>query len=431
MPVVFFTGFNSPAMDLNEVSSWSANSAWYNLYIPGSVANYGIDAVSRNSENNLLTWNTGIFAPSAGSKPITAEKTEIRIAQVGARWNSYNSQYYYNSWCGLYLGRKELDATQGCVIGYLANNASVPTDYVLGMAIFPYYGIDHKVTSYRLGYRIRNRLDATSDYNVYFFCEGKGSNPASQRLSANPALAKGADMYVEWEWDAPSKTLKLYIDDVAVVSESASYDPRICGFYLEVYNSASNNQATNTRFTRFFEVTDLYLQVVGSGPVASEPRLGSLTTVARVKLKADAGVQFSRPAGYETNNSVANYPVVSADLKTKVDVGAEGRYLSATAVGQQDLYTIDASAVKARMAVIHGVKVTSYGNNAASGLRGETAKIVMGSAEVKGVEQELPANDVTYKMRPCVAVSPVNPSTNQKWTSADLDTVKVGVKVTS
>lgn len=425
MPIEHITSFSGLDMRMDGSFGTASITGYTNLSVnKDSLA--GPSGIRRFSESNMISYNFGVYA--TGSSNIAVG---MRYSLIGGRFNT--GQTYTSAFFTLRTGPRELDATQYAIIGTLKCQPSSYADFYGGTCLFPYDNVDPGVDSFRFGYRIRQRNSQTNTIPLLTICTCSTSPPTA---IGSTSIGKGQDCFLEFEWTRTGATvgstyygvLKVYVDDIVINTlTNPTYDPRFCGWYKECYTNTTQVGA-NLTYVDDFEVYDMYFQRVTS---PADTRPGPLTSVVCALPVSDASVEFTRPSGYNSNASVAAGRMKADNVVTYVAPFDPLRYLSATAIGQQDMYNIDATAIKSRVSNIAAVVARSWARNSGAGLRGHTSRLAAGGVEATpGFATSLPANEANYGYRASwTAALLVNPATGQRWIPADLDTVTIGAKL--
>lgn len=425
MPIEYITSFSGMNMRMEDLTA-SSTGSWSNMYVNAATA-AGTNAIRRWSEANVLSYNFGVYATGSAISTVG-----MRFSLIGARFN--NNQTYTSAYFTLRVGPRELDATQSAIIGTLKCQPTSYCDFYGGTCIFPYENAELTSGSFRWGYRFRQRNSQTTTYSTIYLARSE-STPV-QNVVTVQGIVKGADCYIEFEWinTAPSVGTQnygkftVYVDDVVMYTvTNPNFDVRFLGWYKECYTQVTQS-GNNMTYVDDFEVYDVYFQRILS---SADTRPGPLTSVVCAPPISDAGVEFTRPAGYNSNASVASGTLKVSNLGYYTEPSQAGKFLSATAVGQQDMYNVDATAVKARVSTIAAVVVRSWARNTGSGLRGHSSHLAAGGVEATpGFTSSLPANEVNAGYKPSWTLPIlVNPATGQRWVPADLDTVTIGAKL--
>lgn len=425
MPIEHITSFSGLNMRMEGSFGTASTTGFLNLAVHKDSPT-GPAGIRRLSESNMISYNFGVYA--TGSSNIAVG---MRYSLIGGRFNT--GQTYTSAFFTLRTGPRELDATQYAIIGTLKCQPSSYADFYGGTCLFPYDNVDPGVDSFRFGYRIRQRNSQTNTIPLITICSCTTSPPTA---IGSTSIDKGHDCYLEFEWTRTGATvgsqyygvLKIYVDDAVINTiTNPTYDPRFCGWYKECYTTQTQVGSTLT-YVDDFEVYDMYFQRVKS---AADTRPGPLTSVVCAVPATDASVEFTRPSGYNSNASVASGPMRADNINTLIAPYDPLRFLSATAIGQQDMYNIDGTAIKSRVSNIAAVVARSWARNTGSGLRGHTSHLAAGGVEATpGFATILQANETNYGYRtswtPPISV---NPATGQRWIPADLDTVTIGAKL--
>lgn len=259
----------------------------------------------------------------------------------------------------------------------LYGNLGTASDYFIGWGMdFSQMGWD-ATTSFRVGVRAWRRNAFTGVDGAYALrvSDLTGNAQNVSRLSMNWVLGK--EVYIEVEWMADTKTLNMYVDDEMVQTTGpnfTTYNPwTSISFYTEVYNSGVSISNTHCEFK------DLYVQRIDS---SADVRLGSATRVWPFRPASDDDVQYLRPAGFNSNAAVAAKGMTA---NTIPQPSPNTDFLSATEIGQYDMYNTDATGISSKLATVEGVAIRSYALNPLAGSR------VFGvRASLNGVVAEAP-----------------------------------------
>lgn len=395
MPVVYLCGFNGTS---------------YASHLQG-MTNLTI-ATNSPSVMTVLPFDNGINRMFGFYD--TNEAPAPLFAALGRKYNNNN----YNGYVSVSIGPSSTDPTVSSIA--LHGNLGSPSDYFIGWGMsFAQLGFTAS-TSFRVGFRLwrRNAFNGTSGSYAFRVSNLAANAQNVARLSMDWVLGK--EVYVEVEWLANTKTLNMYVDDEMVQTTGpnfTTYNPwESISFYTEVYNGGTAINNTHSEFK------DLYIQRIDS---PADVRLGSATRVWPFQPASDDDVQYLRPAGFNSNAAVA---AKSMTANTIPQPSPNTDFLSATEVGQHDMYNTDATGISSKLATVEGVAIRSYALNPLAGTR------VFGvRASLNGVLTEAPTptsipSNTGYKLNQMVMTVDPNGS---RWTPATVAALKIGTKLKS
>lgn len=395
MPVVFLTGFNGSTLthsDYGRPNLYLQNSDPYNQLIVKSAEN-GVNLMWGNyTANDML-------AP--------------RFCVIGRRWGNTS----YNGYPSLTMGPSTTDPTAKCIAFYC--NFGNPCDWRMGWGMY-FAPLGFTVdTSFRVGVRVFRQNSLSGDYPLLI---GDMTTNAESTSRFTYAWTKGKEVYLEVEWYADTKTLNLYIDDELVQTTGPGFTTYVptqgISFLSELYNS--NNAASVIHS----EYKDVYVQRIDS---AADIRLGSATKVWPFYPSSDDAVEYLRPAGYNSNAAVAALPMRN-DSNTPPLPNPTTAFLSATDIGQSDMYNTNATGIASKLSTVEAVMIRTYALNPLTGTRQMTVK-----ASLNGVVAESPLstvpNDTTgFRLKSLIMTSDPN---GTRWTPSTVAALKIGTQVKS
>lgn len=395
MPVVFLTGFNGSMLTHNDYGR-------PNLFLQNSDPYNQL--VVKSSENGVnLMW--GNYTANDMLAP--------RFCVIGRRWGNTT----YNGYPSLTMGPSTTDPTAKCIAFYC--NFGNPCDWRMGWGMyFAPLGFTAD-TSFRVGVRVFRNNSLSGTYPLLI---GDMTTNAESTSRFTYQWGKGKEVYLEVEWYADSKTLNLYIDDELVQTTGPGFTTYVptqgISFLSELYNS--NNPASVIHS----EYKDVYIQRIDS---AADIRLGSATKVWPFYPSSDDAVEYLRPAGYNSNAAVAALPMRN-DSNTPPMPNPTTAFLSATDIGQSDMYNTNASGIAAKLSTIEAVMLRTYALNPLTGTRQMTVK-----ASLNGVVTESPSstvpNDVSgFRLKSLIMTSDPN---GTRWTPSTVAALKIGTQVKS
>lgn len=405
MPIKWFTGFNG--------STLRRTSRPGNLRIDGTFTNWTV--LNMASTNNIIgaMWaNPGLVNSTLFNIPC--------IGMCGRKWTPAGS--YPSAMAYITPEISTTDNTQGCIsINYHDANSS--GDFLAGVYLRPWLPLG---TSFRWGFRLYRTDQTTGVYPAQFtgFNIQSGLTSETARLSGTVPFQRTEEKYIELEWLADTRTMNIYVDDVLSSTSGPNwmkFEPTdsIC-VYSEVYNSSTNIQSASV-----WQFKDMYLQVIESD---ADLRLGASTKVYPFIPTADDAVQFERPAGYDSNATIAARPLSLDTTSVSSAPNPSTATLTATAVGQQDLYTTDAASVSNKLQSVQAVSVRSQAYNPLAGARAfkPIARLDANTVEAP-FNIELPPS-TTYRGN--IMVMNSDP-TGARWTPLSVTNLRIGQKVTS
>lgn len=390
MPIVYLTGFNG--------TSFLHNQRLSNLVITTAMGNTAMTVLPVDNGPNRIF---GQFNNNDSPGP--------RFAAIGGRYST--ASYVGNP--HISVGPSSTDNNSGSIA--IAGDLGNPSVWWCGWGMFLGELGFTSETSFRIGVRVFQ----ANRFSPYALNVSTLSTNARNivRLSYNQPL--GTEKYWEVEWFADTQTLNLYIDDELIITTGpgfTTYNPweSIC-FYKEVYNGNTPINGTNMEFK------DLYIQRIDS---AADVRLGSATRVWAFKPASDDDVSYLRPAAFNSNAAVAAGPMFA---NTEPTPGTTTSFLSATELGQYDMYNTDATNIAVKLATIEAVQIRGYGRNPLAGNRQFSSR-----ATLNGVLSEADPITVPYNTgyRHSRLIMPSDPN-GTRWTPATVMALKIGTQVKS
>lgn len=391
MPVVYLAGFNGSSLDhaTQMTNLTSIRTASSTAMVLGSASN-GI--------NRLF----GQFDQNDSAGPVLSF-LHMRNANTD----------YGGSYVTMSVGASATDPTVASMA--INGNVSATANWWAGWgATFAALGFT-SATSFRVGFRLY-RSNSFNENPVYI-SDVTTTARSHYRLSYTPV--RGSEKYWEIEWLAASKTLNLYVDDELVMTSGPGFTTYTPWTGISVF---ANVTASGTTYhTSFMEFKDLYVQTIESD---ADVRLGSATRVWPFIPTEDDFVQYQRPAGYNTNASVAAGTMYADPVPAPSTSTA---YLSATAVDQADSYRTNADSIVGKLETIEAVQVRGFGMNPLSGTRTFTAR-----AEVDGAAAETTPSSVPFNsgFRLSRLIMPATPG-GARWSAGTVAGLKIGTKVKS
>jgi hypothetical protein len=222
---------------------------------------------------------------------------------------------------------------------------------------------------------ISNRLFIISDANAATWAAAgaltstNGNTPPTFYINGTrdlngtgKALAFDTDYFVEIEVDTVAQSIKYWIDDTYLGAGpwSPSFSDLANGFELWniMYNSLTTDAGSAT-------LSDIYCLDMSDG-VTPNTRLGGSTRVLGEAPDTDVSVQFTPPAGFDSNHDVIDDPIASA--------AAPVNFLTGDGIGTKDIYRNANSVIGQLAGSVYAVTVRArYAN--ASGSSHELAMV--------------------------------------------------------
>lgn len=387
MPIVYLTGFNGTAFLHNQQLA--------NL----TFSNSDTAVMAVKSVDNGINRIFGQFNVADSAGP--------RFAALGRKLS--NTNYSGNPF--ITVGPSSTDANSGCLA--ISANLGNPSDWYAGWGMYLGELGFTSETSYRVGVRV-HRPNRFSVYPFYISTLAANALSVARYQVAQPL---GTEKYYEVEWLADTKTLNFYVDDELVITTGpgfSTYNPwESISFIQETYNSNVSLNGT------VLEFKDLYIQRIDS---AADVRLGSATRVWSFKPVTDDQVSYLRPPAYNSNAAVAAMPMFANPMAVPNTTSV---FLSATELGQFDLYNTDATDIGAKLATIEAVQVRGYGMNPLAGTRQFSTR-----ATLNGVLSEADPISVPYNSgyRHSRLILPSDPN-GTRWTPETVAALKIGTQV--
>lgn len=395
MPVVFLTGFNGSAMT-------HANYGMPNLFISNSDPYNQLVVKSPDNAVNLM-WGYR----TANDMPAP------QICVIGRKWGNSS----YNGYPSLTMGPSTTDPTAKCIAFYC--NFGNPSDWRMGWGMyFSYLGFTAS-TSFRVGVRVFRNNTLTGTYPLLIGDMNTNAETTS-RFTYN--WEKGKEVYLEVEWYADTKTLNLYIDDELVQTTGpgfTTYNPtQGISFLAELYNS---NTAINAIHS---EYKDVYVQRIDS---EADIRLGSATKVWPFFPNSDDEVEYLRPAGYNSNAAVAALPM-NNNSNTPPMPNPTTAFLSATDIGQSDMYNTNATGIATKLSTVEAVMIRTYALNPLTGTRQMTVKASLNGVVAESPLSTVPNDTSGFRLKSLIMTSDPN---GTRWTPSTVSALKIGTQVKS
>lgn len=388
MPIVYFAGFNG--------TSYLHTQRLSNLVINNSMSYTGMTLLSTdNGINRIFGQLNGGDSPGPN------------IVGMGRRFGNVS----YAGSVFVTVGPSSTDANSSClaITGDLGN----PSDWIMGWGMyFSELGFT-ATTSFRVGFR----MFRPNRYTNFPFKIADLTSNVEQHVRLQFTAAQGSENYYEVEWFADTKTLNLYIDDELVTTTGpnfTTYNPWVSfSVFTEVYNGNTARGDTHSEFK------DLYVQRIDS---EADVRLGSATRVWPFLPTTDDDVSYLRPAGYNSNAAVAALTMFgnASPLPSLSSV-----FLSATEIGQYDMYNTNADGIASKLATIEAVQVRGYGMNPLAGNRQFSTRV-----SLNGSLAEAPPIVVQYNTgyRHSRLILNADPN-GTRWTPATVAALKIGTQV--
>jgi hypothetical protein len=209
----------------------------------------------------------------------------------------------------------------------------------------------------------------------------------------------------------------MYIDDELVTTTGpgfTTYNPweSIC-FFKEVYNGGTPIAGTNMEFK------DLYIQRIDS---AADIRLGSATRVWAFKPSSDDDVSYLRPPAFNSNAAVAAGDMFANPTAIP---NPSTSFLSATELGQYDMYNTNAEDIAVKLATIEAVQVRGYGQNPLAGTRQFSSRVTLNGILAEADPIAVPFNTGFRHSRLLMTNDP----NGTRWTPATVAALKIGTQV--
>lgn len=398
MPVIWHTGFNGVA-DFFSADNLALTTS--DTWAPPSKAKGYVNSLNRM----FGTGETELKGQKAPGISLFGRKYSAATVYGGSVYGGVQTSTHDTS-------RKAM------VTALSAHNGG---DYYAGF-VFSLAGCmgftDGYVNSWRLGFRLgysKNTLAST----YYPVVGSLLANPQAginrdNYIQINGEAIKEKEVYIEVEWVRETRTINVYVDDilsrtiVAADSTEIYNMSRYVTVQCEHYNFSSNGMR------KVLEFRDMYAQLVTS---SADIRLGSSVAVVPVVPLSDDVVQFDRPAGYPANADVAKLPV-NGFLVPQAE-------LSASLPGQNDFYTVDASAANASLSSVEAVIVRTVARNPGVGVRTFSAQLKSGAAAVESDARQLRADNTGVSNSLHLTA---DPSDSARWTLSKLANIKIGAK---
>lgn len=223
-------------------------------------------------------------------------------------------------------------------------------------------------------------------------------------------VPQGKLCYIEYRITAVDT--RVYLDDVLVyqAARAPSIETVAIGTVTWVpsggYNSMFNESGR-------WAIGDVYNLVEDA--VAPNVRLGPTTRVIATKAESDSSVQFSRPAGFTSNASVAALPFDPDSNNT----------LKTDTIGAKDIYTPALDSPTSTAALVHAVAVKVIAQNFDSAAH-TLAPIISSDGVEAGNAQPM-----TSALKRHATYSSLDPSTGLPWTPGAAAIAKFGMKLVS
>lgn len=398
MPVVYLCGFNGHAYASHAQSAGGTN-------LTLSQNNAGSTLIVGSPDNGINRM-FGYYDTNEPNAPT--------FVMIGRKHNNNTM----NGYVSLTMGPSTTDPTVSSLSFYGA--LGTVSDYFLGWGMrFDTLGWTSS-TSFRVGVRVYRRNAFTGVDGAYAFRISNVSTDAQSvsRLYRNYVL--GEEVYIEVEWLADSKTLNLYVDDEMVQTTGpnfTTYNPwESISFYTEVYNGGTVISNTHTEFK------DLYVQRIDS---EADIRLGSATRVWPFRPASDDDVQYLRPSGFNSNAAVAAKGMTA---NTVPQPSPNTDFLSATEIGQHDMYNTDATNISAKLATVEGVAIRSYAANPLAGTRSFAVRAILNGSLAEAPKATTITSNTGFKINQMLLTSDPN---GTRWTPATVAALKIGTTLKS
>jgi hypothetical protein len=388
MPIVSLTGFNGTAFAHNQqLSNLVINNNMYNASMTLLPVDNGINRVF------------GQFNVNDSPGP--------RFAALGSKYST--PTYVGNPF--ITVGPSSTDANSGCLA--ISANLGNSSDWWCGWGMyFGELGFT-STTSYRVGLRVYQ----ANRFSPYAMQVSVMSTNARSLVRFQNDQPLGTEKYYEFEWFADTKTFNMYIDDELVTTTGpgfTTYNPweSIC-FFKEVYNGGTPIAGTNMEFK------DLYIQRIDS---AADIRLGSATRVWAFKPSSDDDVSYLRPPAFNSNAAVAAGDMFANPTAIP---NPSTSFLSATELGQYDMYNTNAEDIAVKLATIEAVQVRGYGQNPLAGTRQFSSRVTLNGILAEADPIAVPFNTGFRHSRLLMTNDP----NGTRWTPATVAALKIGTQV--
>lgn len=223
-------------------------------------------------------------------------------------------------------------------------------------------------------------------------------------------VPQGKLCYLEFRITATDT--RVYLDDVLVYQATRAASIETIGIGTVTWVPSGGYTSMFNESGRW-AIADMYFLLEDT--VKPNVRLGPTTRVIATKADSDSVAQFSRPAGFTSNASVAALPFnpdSSNALKTDT-------------VGAKDVYTPALDSPTSTAALVHAMGVKVIAQNLDSAAHTMAPIIVSDDAEF-GVAQPM-----TSALKRHATYTAVDPKTGVAWTPAAAALAKFGMKLAS